>query len=239
MNSVEYVGKDLEAMHFAVAYHRWILRLISPYLGKKIVEVGAGSGSFSEMLWDLDPQLLALVEPSAMFDELHAKFAINGRASRVRLFHDVFANVSDEIHRVGPPDSILYVNVLEHINDDQAELTVAHDTLQKRGRIVIFVPAMPLLFSEFDKSIGHFRRYRRRELRHKVESAGFRILNLRWFDMLGILPWFVKYRLMQSLKMEASSVRAYDRLAVPLVRPLESLVHPPIGKNLLLIAERR
>jgi len=239
MTSVEYQGKDLEAMHFATAYHRWILDRMSPYLGQKIVEVGAGSGSFSEMLSMRKPDSLTLVEPSAMFNELSARFSDNGTSSGIRMFNDIFANVAHEVHRLGPPDSILYINVLEHIEDDRAELELAHGTLQKGGRIFIFVPAIATLFSKFDRSIGHFRRYGRRELKTKVEAAGFRTLVLSWFDMVGILPWLFKYRLMGSLKMEAAAVRAYDRIAVPFIKPLENLVRPPLGKNLLLVAERR
>jgi len=238
MISIEYVGKDLEAMHFAVAYLRWILDLIIPYLGRRIVEVGAGSGSFSEMLSELDPESLFLIEPSEMFHELQRRLRENHRTSVVGFFNNVFSEVAEEIGRTGHPDSILYINVLEHIHDDVAELSCAHTVLEKGGRIFVFVPALPMLFSDFDRSIGHFRRYNRAELERKVESAGFNILDLRWFDMPGIIPWLIKYRLLGSKSMEALGVRAYDRLAVPLIRRLERLIHPPVGKNLLLIAEK-
>jgi len=238
MSSIEYVGKDLEAMHFAVAYHRWILGLMIPYLGRRIVEVGAGSGSFSEMLCELDTESLVLIEPSEMFNELQKRINGNHQTSTIRFFNNVFSEVAGQIGQTDPPDSILYINVLEHIQDDIAELSSARATLQTGGRIFIFVPALSLLFSDFDRSIGHFRRYGRPELKRKVESAGFEILDLRWFDMPGIIPWLIKYRVMGSRTMEPFGVRAYDRLVVPLIRPLEGLVRPPVGKNLFLIAKK-
>jgi hypothetical protein len=235
---VEYVGKDLEAMDFAVAYHTWILDRMRPHLGKDLVEVGAGTGSFSAMLLDTRPKTLTLVEPSAMYGSLPASINGHGDATDIRTYNNLFSNVADEIHRAGPPDSILYINVLEHIEDDTAELRIARETLALKGRIFVFVPAMPSLLSAFDRQIGHFRRYRRRELREKVEAAGFKVLAIDWFDMPGILPWLIKYRLLGSLTMESGAVRLYDRVAVPLIRPLENLIRPPIGKNLLLVGER-
>jgi SAM-dependent methyltransferase len=237
-SSVEYVGKDLEAMDFAVAYHRWILDRIRPYLGKDLVEVGAGTGSFSQMLLNTNPVSLTVVEPSQMYDTLRATLTGRDNASDIKYYRDIFSNVSEEIRRAGPPDSILYINVLEHIRDDETELRAARDTLRPGGRVFIFVPAIPMLLSDFDRQIGHFRRYRRNELKAKCERSGFKTLTISWFDMAGILPWLVKYRLLRSLKMESGAVQFYDKLAVPFIRPLENLLHPPIGKNLLYVGER-
>jgi SAM-dependent methyltransferase len=235
---VEYAGKDLEAMDFAVAYHTWILDLIKPYLGKNIVEVGAGTGSFSSLLLKTRPDSLTLVEPSAMFEKLLAKFGSTDGQTKIRLFHDLFSNVAENIRMDGSPDSILYINVLEHIDDDVGELRIVYDALGKSRRVILFVPALPLLFSRFDRQIGHFRRYRRSALKEKCEAAGFKILMLRWFDLPGVLPWLVKFRMLRSMEVEPGAVQLYDRLAVPFIRPIENLIPPPFGKNLLLIAEK-
>lgn len=235
---LEYIGKDLEAMDFAVAYHRWILDRMRPYFGKHLVEVGAGTGAFSEMLLDTGPESLTVIEPSAMYETLRSSLKERENSAEVRYYNNIFANVADEIHQTGPPDSILYINVLEHIKDDERELKLARETLDAGGRIFIFVPAIPALLSEFDRQIGHFRRYSRQELQVKCEATGFKVLTVSWFDMAGILPWLIKYRLLRSLNMERGAVRLYDKIAIPIIRPLENLIRPPIGKNLLLIAER-
>lgn len=236
-DNLEYIGKDLEAMHFAQAYRTWVLELIRPYLGKNIVEVGAGTGSFSRLLLETQPTHLTLVEPSAMFEALSAELSQHRGPTQVKLFHDLFSNVADEIRGQGPPDSIVYINVLEHIDDDIKELELAHQTLSPDGRIVLFVPALPLLYSKFDRHIGHHRRYRRSDLKTKCEAAGFKVLMIRWFDSAGVLPWLVKFRLLRSMKVEPAAVRLYDRFAVPITRKVENLISPPFGKNLLLIGE--
>jgi len=115
---VEYSGKDLEAMDLAGAYRRWILDGFRLLLGKRIVEVGAGIGSFSRELLSTHPQSLTLVEPSSMFERLEVAFE---KLESIHLYNDLFANVATEI-RESEPDSIVYINVLEHIEDDVREL---------------------------------------------------------------------------------------------------------------------
>src|SRR5215207_2941210 len=125
-----YVGKDLEAMSFAVNYHRWILSIFDSYLGKRIVEVGAGTGSFSELLIERPLQSLSLVEPSTqMHEQLRRRVAELNSPVIIKTYNDIFEQVAAEIKATETPDSIIYVNVLEHIADDEAELKIINDAL--------------------------------------------------------------------------------------------------------------
>ncbi len=237
-NDLVYVGKDLEAMSFAENYHRWIIEEFRPYLGKRLVEVGAGTGLFTRLLLKEQPASLTAVEPSAMFDLLQSNMAAVSHDSELVLHRAIFAEVRDEIREKGKPDSIIYVNVLEHIEDDAKELELIYETLAPGGRCFIFVPALQALYGKFDEKIGHFRRYTKPEIVTKTQGAGFRIVRSGYFDLAGIFPWFVKYKLLGSDSLEGGAVELYDRLAVPVVRAMERLVTPPIGKNLLVIAEK-
>lgn len=236
--AVIYPGKDLEAMSFAVKYHRWLLDELRPYFGKNIVEVGAGKGSFSEMLLDTEPDSLSLVEPSEMFFDLERNISAGINGTRVGFYHSIFERARSEIISQAKPDTIIYVNVLEHIEDDARELDLIHESLADGGRCLIFVPAMRALFSDFDRDLGHFRRYRKAELETKVRDAGFRILKSKFFDLAGVAPWFVKYRILRSRTLGGGAVSLYDNLVVPIMRHVESVIAPPIGKNILLVAEK-
>ena len=236
--AVIYPGKDLEAMSFAVKYHRWLLDEFRQYIGKNIVEVGAGKGSFSEMLLDTGPESLSLVEPSEMFYDLERNISARVNGTRVGLFHSIFEAASPSITANTRPDTIIYVNVLEHIENDSREIELIRDSLDDGGRCLIFVPAMRALFSEFDRDLGHFRRYGKSELEKKVEDAGFKILKSKYFDFAGVAPWFVKYRILRSRTLGGGAVSLYDNLVVPIMRHVESVVSPPIGKNILLVAEK-
>ena len=236
---VEYIGKDLEAMDFAGNYHSWILEVFAPLLGTRLVEVGAGAGGFSELLFQHGPDSLALIEPSRdMYGRLQER--VNNRTGEgdVRTYNSIFTRVCAQIKDDHRPDSIIYVNVLEHVEDDQAELQAVYDTLEPGGRVFIFVPALRWLYADYDRQIGHFRRYTRPELETRSRAAGFKILHSGYFDFAGILPWWVKYRLLRSATMEPGALKVYDRLVVPVTKTIESLVRPPIGKNLILIGEK-
>ncbi len=236
--SVVYIGKDLEAMSFAVNYHRWILQEFRPHLGKRIVEVGAGTGSFSELLIDTKPESLSLVEPSKMYEYLTQNIAQLKTSAVVATYQSIFTGVADEIKKKQNPDSIIYVNVLEHVEDDLRELKAMHETLSSNGRIFIFVPALSWLYGAFDKQVGHFRRYTKNELETKCKSAGFKILKSCYFDFAGVAPWWIKYRLLKSDSLESGAIKFYDKLVVPVTKTFESLITPPLGKNILLIAEK-
>jgi hypothetical protein len=237
-DSLTYVGKDLEAMSFAVNYHRWILDEFRPFLGKRFVEVGAGIGDFSRLLLEERPESLSLVEPSAMMDRLQTEVGAIETETRVAFHRSIFANVRDEIVKGARPDSIFYVNVLEHIENDTIELQMVHESLEANGRCFIFVPAMRSLYGRFDRKIGHFRRYSKKELEEKCVSVGFRIRKSKYFDLVGIVPWWLKYRLFRSDALGRGSVSAYDTYMVPLTKRLESSVRPFVGKNVLIIGEK-
>ncbi len=234
--NLEYVGTDLEAMCFARNYHQWILEEFRPFLGKRMIEVGSGTGDFSELLLTFAPEYLALIEPSLMVEKLKLRFE-SGPFTDFSVINSTFAAAAGEI-RKSRPDSIIYVNVLEHIENDLSELQAVSSTLDVGGRIFIFVPAHAWLYGEFDRSVGHFRRYARVELEKKCASAGFRPLCSKYVDMLGVVPWWITYRLIRSSILSPTAVRRYDKYLVPLSRIVDRISGAPTGKNILFIGER-
>ncbi len=232
-----YSGRELESMDFAVNYHRWILKTFRPFLGTRIVEVGAGSGSFSQLLMETVPEALTMLEPSAnLYPLLAARLPTFDKAGVGRAYQRTLGDAVECI--APPPDSVLYVNVLEHIEDDEGELAAVHALLSPGGRVLIFVPANRWLMSAMDRQMGHFRRYTLRELTHKCRAAGFQICFSSHFDILGIAPWWLKYRLLGSTTMESGLVRFYDRCVVPISQMVEKAIAPPIGKNVVVVGRK-
>jgi SAM-dependent methyltransferase len=239
VSEISYEGTDLESMSFALNYHRWILELFAPYMGSRLVEVGAGKGSFSELILERGPESLTLVEPSReMYAVLDARAREWAARADVETRNDVFGAVAEEVSARRRPDSIIYVNVLEHVPDDEAELRAVNRALPAGGRLFVFVPAFRWLYGGFDRRVAHVRRYTRPELEAKCAAAGFRVLKSVYFDLAGVAPWWVKYRLLKSDSMEPGLVKLYDRCVVPFAKVAERLVPPPLGKNILLVAEK-
>jgi SAM-dependent methyltransferase len=227
-----YPGTELDVMAGAVNYHRWILAAVRPYLGKSVAEVGAGIGSVSSLLLEFPLEQLVAFEPSP---DLYSQLASTlKRETRAAAINDVFRA---EYVRDGV-DSILYINVLEHIENDFDELTAAHSALRPGGHLFVFVPALQWLYSDFDKHVGHHRRYTRRGLTKLAREAGFEIVKARYFDVAGIAPWYVSFVLLHG-RPKSNAVAIYDRFVVPPMRILEGIVAPPIGKNVLLVARKK
>lgn len=227
----QYFGKDLEAMSFANNYHRWLLAEFLPYIRGSVAEVGAGVGHFSSLILEANIKSLMAFEPSSnMYPLLQEALRTDKRAKAINGFFG-----KEEAGECF--DSVLYVNVLEHIEDDASELVTVRDALSPEGHLLIFVPVLPWLYSEFDRQIGHFRRYTKKGLIDIVHEAGLSIVKERYFDVAGIIPWYINFTFMKNT-ISGGSVALYDRMVVPAMRVIEGLVPPPIGKNVLLVARK-
>ena len=230
-----YFGRDLEAMSFARNYYRWMLDLFGPFIGKAILEVGAGSGNFTEYIMEAEPDRLVSLEPSAnMYPLLSERM---GHHPQVQVHQSYLSEVAHEL--TGSMDTVFYVNVLEHVEKDAQELELALNTLKPGGHLLIFVPAMPFLFGTADGNFGHFRRYTRASLTFLFNSLPVQVVECRYFDILGMLPWWVSFVLLRQQTLRPGLVNLYDRFVVPVARALEGVLRPPIGKNLLLVAQKK
>jgi SAM-dependent methyltransferase len=228
-----YYGKDLEAMAFAQNYHQWIFDAFSPYLGDVAAEVGAGTGNFSRLIVNSPVKRFVAFEPSEnMYPLLVDRFRND---ARIEIINDFLCNGYEKLTSV--LDAILYVDVLEHIEEDEKELAIAWQTLKPGGNLLVFVPALPWLYSELDRKIGHYRRYRKEGLISLVRASGFEPVKVKFFDFLGIIPWYIFYVLLKK-NITGNNVALYDRFIVPVMRKIESTLDPPVGKNLLLIARK-
>lgn len=226
-----YASSELDAMAEARNYYAWISGRFAPHLGGRIVEVGAGTGTFSSFLRAAAPAAeLFLIEPASNnVDALRRRM---GGGAHVR--HGYL----DERAPEHDASSLVAVNVLEHVPDDAAFLRAAHRVLAPGGRLLLFVPALPALFGTLDEAFEHFRRYTRAGLGRLVRDAGFQVDDLHYVNLPGVLAWWVSGRLLRRRTVTASDARLYDRWAIPLVRAVESRWRPPLGQSLLLIARR-
>jgi SAM-dependent methyltransferase len=230
-----YGGEDLAVLAAAHNYYNWIADLIQPYLFGHVIEYGAGLGAVSKRLLPY-AQRLELVEPEPhLAEQLRDMF---GQEPRV----DVFIGTLErhiEIAASSSADTVVLVNVLEHIADDHRAVEELVRLLRPNGRLIIFVPALPWLMSDLDRVHGHFRRYYRRRLADLVTDNDCVIDRLHYFDFAGILPWWLVNTIGRRVDFNLRAVRLFDRVVVPLARRFEKLFLPPIGKNLLLVASKR
>jgi SAM-dependent methyltransferase len=229
----DYVSGELVPMALAHNYYQWILRGFRQHLGKVVCEFGAGIGTFSSLLLEEDIHRLILVEPSAnLLPRLRRRFEGEGR---VWVAEGEIEAHADRLVQAGV-ETVVGVNVLEHIENDRRTLATIGKTLPAGGKLLLFVPALPALFGSLDEAFGHWRRYRKAELEAKVTDAGFQILDLRFMNFPGIVSWLVVGRILRWRTLSPRMVRNYDRWVVPVVAAIERRLTAPVGPSLMVIA---
>ena len=234
-SAFDYEGRDLEALNDLRNYREWILGVFSDFIVGDTVEIGAGIGSFTDNILALCSKL-TLVEPSpSLFPALKMAYESDTRISLVQaLAEDWVAR-----HPKDSVDTVVMINVLEHIADDRGILTDLAERIRPNGHLLIFVPALQFLYSDLDSLVGHHRRYHLADLRDIVQSAGFEVRNARYFDFAGIVPWLIINKLLRAKSFSRRAVRLYDKFAVPISRTLEAIVPIPVGKNIILVARKQ
>ena len=217
----------LHSLSDAHNYADWIGELIEPWRGAKVVEIGAGQGTISERLARGGP--LLATDPSARgVQRLRERFA--GR-------DDVTIELGGVEDIVGrhPADTYVLVNVLEHIEDDVAALRRLRNSLEPGGRVILFVPALGALYSDFDAQVGHHRRYSRASLRRVLSAAELEPEVLHYVNSVGALAWLTVARVLGRAPTARGPALTYDRAVVPALRALERRVAPPIGQSLFCV----
>jgi SAM-dependent methyltransferase len=236
MAEPNYVGQDLEALADIPNYQDWILRHFRPHLHGRVLEVGAGVGTLSARYRDAVDRAVLLEPAPNLIDALRARFRGDPGVTVIDRPLDAARATGELVDRSF--DAVVIINVLEHIDDDAAMVTALHDLLVPGGVLLVFVPALQWLFGSLDTLVGHRRRYVRPQLRALIERAGFAVDDLRYFDALGVLPWYVTGRVIRARLFNERAAKIYDAVGVPIGSFAERIAAPPIGKNLLAIARR-
>jgi SAM-dependent methyltransferase len=228
-----YSGEELDALAGARNYYRWIVRRFSPFLGQRVVEVGAGIGTFAEHLLDSAPEIdLTLVEPAANnYPHLRARFADR---PHVRIRHGYLEDAGEP----ESADSIVAVNVMEHVRDDAAFVEAAHRLLAPGGHLLLFVPAVPAIYGSLDRAFEHFRRYTRPVLAERLRGAGLEPLRVQYTNLPGVAAWWLSGKVLRRRTVSARDARLYDRWVIPWVQALERVWTPPVGQSLIAVARK-
>jgi SAM-dependent methyltransferase len=139
-----------------------------------------------------------------------------------------------ERHR---PDTVVCLNVLEHIEDDTRALRHMHAVLPPGGRALLIVPAFAGLYGPIDRNLGHYRRYSPRAFRQKAASIGFRA-RLRYMNTVGFFGWWVNAKILKRTEQSESQIQFFDSMIVPLMSRLERAVPPPFGQSIFAVLEK-
>jgi 2-polyprenyl-3-methyl-5-hydroxy-6-metoxy-1,4-benzoquinol methylase len=214
-------------------YNYWIYEQFATCLGQRILEVGSGTGNITQFLLAHQREVVATDVLPKYRQELQTRFAdqANFQVQSFDLDRAVPAEFSAQ-----PFDSVVCLNVLEHIEDDLFALQQMSKALKPGGRLALLVPAHQFLYGAFDEAVGHFRRYDKKTLQARLLSAGYTIHSLKYFNLAATLPWYLNGRLLRRAYLPNEQVSLANKL-VPLLK-LEKLLGPPFGISLIAIAQK-
>ena len=227
-----YQGAELESFAHARRWKAYVRKALHPYLDGDILELGAGIGETTRAL---RPGSRALswtcVEPDPVMAQAIAAGAQAGEfGENVATLCGTLADLPEGQYF----DTALYVDVLEHIEEDRGELVAAAERLRTGGRIVVLSPAYPYLYSEFDRAIGHFRRYSKGMLRDRT-PPGMRIAAEFYLDGVGMLASFANRAMLRQAQPTMRQVLFWDRVLVPLSRLLDPLTGRSFGRSVVTV----
>jgi len=235
----QYAADDLETMSGAVRYQRHIFGLVRPHLGSHVLEVGCGIGTMSRQILDTNQALqLVCIEPNANCAR-RASEELNGQPRvAIRTVHlEECVRTDLQAERF---DTIVCVNVLEHIEDDVQALTLFREVVAAtNGKVLIFVPAVQRIYGPHDAALGHHRRYSRGSLTAAFTAAGLVTESIRYTNPIGLLGWMYNLYVSGNTEHTSGQVRLFDRLVAPWALPLERVVSPPIGLSLFAVGRAR
>lgn len=205
-------------------------------IGDKVLEVGAGTGHNTEILARHATSVTALEPDPSLFDIAQRNCA---GLSNVQFLCSTLRDHVHSGHDAGGVTSVVYVNVLEHIENDLDELRLAYKLLSSGGHVVVFSPARPSYYGTLDQSSLHFRRYSSREAEALLSTAGFELVRLEQHDPLGGVLYFILYRVLRVKSAGRTSVFAYDNIVLPVSQLVARMTKYRLaGKNILFIGRK-
>ena len=228
---MKYLNEVLEFFDISDNYRSYQIELFGNYVGKEILEVGAGRGKIIEILAQNSEKQFTLLElDKNFFDFLNNKF----KSKNIKVLEERTQNIKENKF-----DTIFYLDVIEHIEDDRFELDTAYNLLKKNGHLIIIVPAFQILFSKFDQKVGHFRRYRKEFFKRYSDEKNLKIKKLVYFDFLGFfIILFSKLLNLTNSKKTTLGIKIWNFL-IPLSRLIDKITFHSIGKSIVCIYEKK
>ena len=230
-----YIGSELDIFAHAVNWKSYWSGLIRKYIKGDVLEVGAGNGNNTELLCSKKNSRWVCLEPdNELANQLSSRIFDKENAIKIEVINGTISS----IEKMEQFDAIIYIDVLEHIEDDRDELNRASMLLKPGGYIIILAPAFQQLYSEFDKFIGHFRRYTKRTVKNIV-PADIQIEKIMYLDTIGVLASLANRLFLKQNNPDLKQIKFWDRLIIPCSILADRLLFFSYGKSILTVLKKK
>lgn len=223
--------QTLEVMAGADHYNKWIYSLIKPYISGRVAEVGAGTGTFSQIIAN-DGHSVTAIDYNSEYLKI-----INNKNNKIETCLFDMQSRSLPTALFGKFDTVVMLNVLEHLSDQMLAISHINHMLKKGGTMIALVPSFQFAYGTLDKHLGHFRRYTKNSLTKVITGSGFKVVTTRYINLLGLLGWALNSRLLKSKLISSFQVKIFDFVYRPFLM-IEKYIPPPLGISLICVAKK-
>jgi SAM-dependent methyltransferase len=221
----------LRNLEQAEQFNHWVFSEIAPHLGDRVLEVGCGIGNFTALLAEHCRRVVGLDISEEYVSLARNRFSDHDQVEVLQ--KDIMEGTCE-----GSFDTVVMLDVLEHIDDDVGALRHIAQSLVPGGDLVVKVPALQALYGSMDEAIGHYRRYDRESLSRTLRDGGFEVSSLWFFNRLAMAGWWVNGKLLRRKVPSAGEVSVFNKMLC-LTRPVETLLRIPVGLSLFAVGKKR
>lgn len=232
-----YIESDLQTLSHANNYQQWLFKLCQPYIGKRVLEIGSGIGNYTQHI----------IKTSSVWATDCEEFYVRGLENRFSGQKSVKVSKlklenwdTDQIKEIKSykPDTIMCLNVLEHVKNDKYAINSMLKCLGPSGNLILIVPAFNFLFSKADVNYGHFKRYSKKMMFNMFENLGVDIVSIKYFNLLGMFGWFWHFKILRRENLYPSKIKLFNSM-VPVFKFFENLFPLPFGLSLFVVARSK
>lgn len=235
----DVVGREtLEVISEADAFNQWMYDQIKPYVKGRVVEIGSGIGNISQFLINENYDTLLSDFNPLYLKVLNDKFASENNflgSQKIDLVHPKFEEEYASL--IGTFDTLVTLNVVEHIQDDQLAVRNCKKLLREEGHLIVLVPSYQFLYSKMDEKLGHYRRYTRKKLINLFNEAKFNIIHSQYFNFAGIFAWLISAKIMRNDQIGSSNMKLFN-LMVSVFKLVDGLMGKSIGLSTIVVGRK-
>jgi SAM-dependent methyltransferase len=235
MGEIHYVGNELDLFEEATAWKKYYGHFLKPYLKNEVLEVGAGIGGTTIMICDGSQKKWICLEPDP---QLYARLEEKIKDKQLPVCCESLKGTTADLPKSEKFSAIMYIDVIEHIEDDGEELSRAVTLLEEKGFLIVLVPAHQFLYNEFDKAIGHYRRYNKKSLL-AAGPGELMLREIKYLDSCGLIASLMnKYFLKQKYPTK-KQISFWNNFIVPLSKPVDFILNYHVGKTVVAIWQKK
>lgn len=234
MQEIPYIGNELELFEHATVWKNYYGRFLAPFLKGKVLEVGAGIGGTTRELCNGTQEKWLCLEPDP---DLYAKLDAKIKSKQLPGCCSCLKGTTGDLPQQEKFNAIMYIDVIEHIEKDADELERASSLLAKNGHLIVLVPAHQSLYNQFDKAIGHYRRYNKQMLRNAA-PANMKLVRIMYLDSCGLLASIMNKYLLKQDYPTLKQIRLWNKVMIPVSKVTDFILNYTVGKTVVAIWQK-